>query len=111
MTDDLTTGLRNLAGSMVRNGHYDAGRHIASLAHGEPEPMARKPRIITETAATLRRLAEILDGLGATVYATDAREAADKLDEYDARETKKDPSQKRKAKRKAKSTSARAATR
>jgi hypothetical protein len=63
--------------------------------------MPRKPRIITETVAFLRELAGIIrskDGVVHIAEADSAEQMADKLDAYDARETKKDPS-KRKAKK------------
>lgn len=65
--------------------------------------MARKPRIITETVAFLRNVAAKLDnrneGAERDQLAIDCEEQARKLDAYDARETRLDPS-KRKAKAK-----------
>jgi hypothetical protein len=56
----------------------------------------RKPRIITLTVTRLRRHATWLDEKGETHAATDLRSWADELNAYDARETKIDPSKKRK---------------
>lgn len=65
--------------------------------------MARKPRIITETVENLNTLASEIDDFDRPpddreIIAKRIREIAAKLDTYDARETKKDPS-KRKAKK------------
>lgn len=61
--------------------------------------MTRRPRIITETVTFLRELAEIIRNGNAHVgEAETAEKLTTRLDAYDARETKKDPS-KRKAKR------------
>lgn len=63
--------------------------------------MPRKPRIITETVAFLRELAGIIrSGKVHHAEADSAEEMATKLDAYDARETRKDPSKRRKAKKK-----------
>ena len=63
----------------------------------------RKLRIITETVAKLRELASDIDNFDRPpddreIIAKKIRAIADKLDTYDARETRKDPS-KRKAKK------------
>jgi hypothetical protein len=65
--------------------------------------MPRKPKIITETVAFLKRVASELAGRKhaaepADPLAGEALDMAAKLDAYDARETRKDPS-KRKAKK------------
>lgn len=63
--------------------------------------MARKPRIITETVRNLRELADDADAatIAPDMIAKKLRTIADKLNEYDARETRKDPSKRRKAKK------------
>ena len=65
--------------------------------------MARKPRILTETAHLLREVASMLTTGTPTVAqisdaANRARAQADKLDRYDAREDKLQPSVKRQRK-------------
>lgn len=128
-TDPLLSRLSALAGMMAREGHHDSAQAIAAIAtepltfcdcgrtHREKQltatqttnhrsPMTataiRRPRIITET---VRRLKEIVAGiragkiLGPKSLANKLQDIALTLDDYDARETKKDPSKRRKAKR------------
>lgn len=59
-----------------------------------------RPRIITETVKRLRELARDLgnsEPLPNTVAINVLHSIANKLDAYDARETRKDPSKRRKA--------------
>ena len=65
--------------------------------------MARKPRIITETVERLRAIARkvAVRQVEVGTLEKDLLDIAAKLDTYDARETRLDPSKRRKAKRKA----------
>lgn len=67
--------------------------------------MSRKPRIITETVALLRDIATKAETNGILsreigYTPEELRERAHNLDAYDARETRKDPTKRAKAKRK-----------
>lgn len=59
----------------------------------------RKPRIITESVERLGKVAERIDVLRAgesvSEISAEVRDIARRLDEYDARETRKDPSKRK----------------
>lgn len=64
--------------------------------------MPRTPRIITKTVQRLRKIADVLSVVGGIavagkgqLHSAEVREWADELDAYDARETRPDPTKRR----------------
>lgn len=101
--DELTVALCRLGGSLARAGLQDSAQQISRIAnestHEPGDQMATgKPKIITMTVKRLRGHATWLAERGHIHAAKDVHEWADELNDYDARETKLDPSKRKRRK-------------